>query len=336
MTENNYIYAPDTAVSDGFRCRVPMKGTRQVFVINGGVQGTGKRLSISVPDNGKLDETLQIISVRTPEQAGRIAFGNSIHFGKSSSGALILCSHTFSEDPFVTEETSEISLGEGASASIVLMQNEHNKATHNTEFNISLGEGATLNMVFMILHGGSIGNNINIALNGRHAWCDISGLYLVDGSQKVDNRVMLLHNVPECKSTQLFKGIIDDSGKAVFKGLIKVLRDAQKTEAYQENHHLILTDEAKGLSEPQLEIYADDVRCSHGATNGRLDSDALFYMRSRGIPEKEAGLLQQLAFTSGVLEKIHAPELRERMAAMVEQRLRGEFTDCKGCSRNCC
>ena len=308
MTENNYIYAPDTAVSDGFRCRVPMKGTRQVFVINGGVQGTGKRLSISVPDNGKLDETLQIISVRTPEQAGRIAFGNSIHFGKNSSGALILCSHTFSEDPFVTDETSEI----------------------------SLGEGATLNMVFMILHGGSIGNNINIALNGRHAGCDISGLYLVDGSQKVDNRVMLLHNVPECKSTQLFKGIIDDSGKAVFKGLIKVLRDAQKTEAYQENHHLILTDEAKGLSEPQLEIYADDVRCSHGATNGRLDSDALFYMRSRGIPEKEAGLLQQLAFTSGVLEKIHAPELRERMAAMVEQRLRGEFTDCKGCSRNCC
>ena len=228
-----------------------------------------------------------------------------------------------------------ITLEAGASADIVIMQNEHNRATHNTRFDIHIGEGASLRAVILTIHGGVIDNDITVSLDAPHASCDISGLYLVDGTQKVTNTLRVLHRVPDCHSRELFKGILDDSASAYFSGLIHVFPDAQKTEAYQECHNLLLSRDARAFAQPQLEIYADDVKCSHGATNGRLNEDELFYMRSRGIPLKEARVLQQLAFAYAVLDKI-SPELKERMASLTERRLRGEFTDCKSCCRNCC
>ena len=127
-----------------------------------------------------------------------------------------------------------------------------------------------------------IDNDITVSLDAPHASCDISGLYLVDGTQKVTNTLKVRHRVPECHSRELFKGILDDSASAYFSGLIHVFPDAQKTEAYQECHNLLLSRDARAFAQPQLEIYADDVKCSHGATNGRLNEDELFCLRRPG------------------------------------------------------
>jgi Fe-S cluster assembly protein SufD len=336
MLDNNYIYAPTSTIEDDFKCRVPLDGTNQLFVINGLVQGGKDPLAITIDEGHEMKDILQIISVRTKDSSLHCEISNNITFKAHSSGSIILCSHTFSLDDFTTNEITNINIEKGAKVEIVLMQNEHNNALHNTLFNINIAEDATFKMTFITLHGGKIKNDIKVSLNGEKIDCDLSGIYLVDGKQVVNNSLLLIHNFPNCKSNQLFKGILDNSAIAHFTGLIKVVQDAQKTEAYQANHNLLLSTDSKIYTQPHLEIYADDVKCSHGATIGRLDEMELFYMRSRGIPAKEAKLLQQLAFAFAVVEKISNPQLRERVQNLIESRLRGEFSECRNCSKNCC
>ena len=336
MGELNYIYAPESPLTEQFRCRVPMKGTRQLFVVNGGVQGTRTPLSISLEKGQVMEEVLQVISVRTEGSPLEIAYKNNLHFGEGSQARIVFCSHTFTLDKFVTDEEVDITLEDRAVVDVVVMQNEHNEATHNTRFNITAGAGSVLKISFLTLHGGNIDNKVRVDINGEGADVDLSGLYLVDGKQMVSNSVEMNHNVPNCISSQLYKGVLDNDAVAKFSGIIYVKQDAQKIEAYQANHNLLLSERAKIHTEPQLEIYADDVKCSHGATLGRLDENELFYLRSRGVPMKEAKILQQMAFAYSVLEKISNAELRERMENLVEKRLRGEFSNCKDCSKNCC
>lgn len=145
---------------------------------------------------------------------------------------------------------------------------------------------------------------IEIDLCGPGAEADIAGLYLCPTDQKLDINILLKHVSGGCTSRQLFKGIIGGTAKASFDGLIYVARDSQKTKAYQENHTILLSNTARAESRPQLEIYADDVECSHGATTGYLNPDELFYMRSRGIPEDEAKRLQIISFLSPILQRL--------------------------------
>lgn len=336
MGDLNYIYAPESPLTEQFRCRVPMKGTRQLFLVNGGVQGTKTPLSISLEKGQVMEDILQVISVRTEGSPLEISYKNSLYFGEGSQARILLCSHTFTLDKFVTQEVVDITLEDRAVVDIVVMQNEHNEAIHNTKFNITVGADSALKISFLTLHGGNIDNQVEVNINGGNANVDLSGLYLVDGKQVVSNTVKMNHNVPNCTSSQLYKGILDDGAKANFSGIIYVKQDAQKIDAYQANHNLLLSESARIHSEPQLEIYADDVKCSHGATVGRLDENELFYLRSRGIPAKEAKILQQMAFAYSVLEKVSNAELRERMENLVEKRLRGEFSNCRDCSKNCC
>ena len=144
------------------------------------------------------------------------------------------------------------------------------------------------------------------------------------------------HAYPNCKSNQLFKGVLDDYATGAFNGRVLVRKDAQKTEAFQANNNILLTDDADINTKPQLEIYADDVKCSHGATVGQLDEDALFYLRARGIEKKEAKLLLMYAFAHDVLKNIHVPALQERIQDLVDKRLRGELSRCNSCQMNCC
>lgn len=166
--------------------------------------------------------------------------------------------------------------------------------------------GETLILQFVVLPGESRDIDVSIDLCGPGAEAHIKGLYLCGADEKVNFRIVMHHKAPGCKSTQLVKGIAGGSAQVQFLGTIVVAPDAQQTEAYQENHNIVLTAEAKVHTQPQLEIYADDVKCSHGATVGQLSADELFYMRSRGIPEAEARTLQMLSFLSPVI-----PEGRE-------------------------
>ena len=167
------------------------------------------------------------------------------------------------------------------------------------QYRVAAGE--RLELQFVVLPGESREIEVSIDLEGPGAEAHIKGLYLCGADEKVRFRVLMHHRAPGCRSTQLFNGIAGGKADVRFDGTIVVAPDAQQTEAYQENHNIVLTPEAKVETKPQLEIYADDVKCSHGATVGQLNEDELFYMRSRGIPEAEARTLQMLSFLSPVI-----------------------------------
>ena len=161
--------------------------------------------------------------------------------------------------------------------------------------------GEKLELEFVVLPGESKDIDVRIDLIEPGAEAHLKGLYLCNGDEKVNFHIVMHHMAPGCKSTQLFNGVAGGRAQVSFNGTIVVAPDAQQTEAYQENHNIVLTPEAQVGTQPQLEIYADDVKCSHGATVGQLNEDELFYMRSRGIPEKEAKTLQMLSFLSPVI-----------------------------------
>ena len=172
-------------------------------------------------------------------------------------------------------------------------------------------------------------------LAGENSEANLYGLNLTDKGQRVDNFTLIDHVVPNCMSNELYKGILDEHAQGSFLGRILVRKNAQKTEAYQTNNNLCLTPQTKMRTRPQLEIYADDVKCSHGATVGQLGQDALMYLRQRGIDAREAKLMLMFAFANDVLLKVNILPLRERIANLIDSRLRGEFSFCDNCLLNC-
>ena len=176
--------------------------------------------------------------------------------------------------------------------------------------------GETLRLQFVVLPGESRDLDLSVDLLGPGAELDLKVLYLCAADEQVSIRTLVHHRAPGCHSTQLIKGIAGGRAKVRFGGTIVVAPDAQQTEAYQENHNIVLTDQAQVDTQPQLEIYADDVKCSHGATVGRLNPDELFYMRSRGIPEKEARTLQMLSFLSPVIPEGREEEIEKAVRCL--------------------
>jgi len=173
--------------------------------------------------------------------------------------------------------------------------------------------GEILNLEFVVLPGESKDIDVSVDLCGPGAEAHLKGLYLCKADEKVNFRIVMHHKAPGCHSTQLFNGIAGGSAQVSFNGTIVVAPDAQKTEAFQENHNIVLTETAVVNTKPQLEIYADDVKCSHGATVGQLNQDELFYMRSRGIPESEAKTLQMLSFLSPVIPAGREEEIEQAL-----------------------
>ena len=186
---------------------------------------------------------------------------------------------------------------------------------------IEVPGGRRSDMVFLVMPGVSCDVKLDIRLAGEGAEANIYGAYVCGGAEKVKIAVDMHHDLPHCNSRQLFKGIAGGSSRVDFYGKIIVAQDAQKTEAYQENHNILLTDGAKVDTKPQLEIYADDVKCSHGATIGRLSEEEQFYMRSRGITLEDAKVLQMISFIAPVLENIPETD-RESVALQFENAIR--------------
>ena len=178
--------------------------------------------------------------------------------------------------------------------------------------------GETLNLEYVVLPGESKDIDITIDLVGPGAEAHIKALYLCKADEKVNFHILMHHRAPGCRSTQLINGIAGGQAQVSFRGTIVVAPDAQQTEAYQENHNIVLTDTAKVDTRPQLEIYADDVKCSHGATVGQLNADELFYMRSRGVPEAEARTLQMLSFLSPVIPTGREEEIERVLRSYAE------------------
>ena len=188
--------------------------------------------------------------------------------------------------------------------------------------NIVVERDAKLDMVLLVMPGVSCDVKLDVKLAGEGAEANIYGAYVCGGEEKVKIAVDMHHDLPHCNSRQLFKGIAGGTSRVDFYGKIIVAQDAQRTEAYQENHNILLTDGAKVDTKPQLEIYADDVKCSHGATIGRLNEEEQFYMRSRGISLEDAKVLQMISFIAPVLENIEDENEREHVTAQFETAIR--------------
>lgn len=187
---------------------------------------------------------------------------------------------------------------------------------------IVVEKDAGVEVVILSLPGVDCNVDMDVVLAGEGAHADIYGAYVCGSDEKVKISVDMCHNVPHCNSRQLFKGIAGGESRVDFYGKIIVAQDAQRTEAYQENHNLLLSEKAKVDTKPQLEIYADDVKCTHGATIGRLNEDEQFYMRSRGISLEDAKALQMISFISPVLELIRDEEQRESFSSQMEKSIR--------------
>jgi Fe-S cluster assembly protein SufD len=260
---------------------------------------------------------------------------NLIIVEKNAEFSIIICDHTLSPQKFLTNAVTEIFVGENSHFDIIRVQNEHNNACKITNTFIHQEKNSVASSNNMTLHGGLVRNSTYHYLGGEGAESYSYGLFLADKWQHVDNFVNVDHAFPHCTSNQLFKGVLDDMSTGAFNGRILVRPDAQGTLAYQRNNNILLTDDAKMDTKPQLEIYADDVKCSHGATIGQLNGDALFYLQSRGINKHEARLMLMFGFAHEVIQNIKIEPLRERMDNLVMQRLKGELSRCASCLVKC-
>lgn len=228
--------------------------------------------------------------------------------------------HSLGNTPVFRNQVTEIVAAEGTHVEYVKLQQENDLAHCVDRVEAHIGGNSVFSIYTLTTGGALMRNYLNLNLDGQHIEAHLKGLYLLDGQQHTDNYTRVEHRQPNCYSNELYKGIVSGEATGVFNGRIHVFPQAQKTNAYQSNRNLLLSDTSSVYTKPQLEIYADDVKCSHGATTGRLDEDALFYLRARGIPEAMATQLMGYAFAAEVTQTISMIPLREHADRLIETR----------------
>ncbi|UFH57329.1 Fe-S cluster assembly protein SufD [Spirosoma sp. KNUC1025] len=246
---------------------------------------------------------------------------NLIIVGKNAEVMMAESYRTLGEQASFVNVVTEIVLERDARMQYYKVQNETEKAYHIGTTQVNQADNSHFYSATVTLNGNFVRNNLNIVLNGQHAEAFMYGLYMPNGRQHVDNHTLVDHAMPNSYSNELYKGILDDNSTGVFNGKIFVRPDAQKTNAYQSCKNVVLSPGASMNTKPQLEIFADDVKCSHGTTTGKLNDEALFYMRSRGIPKDEARTLLLYAFSQDVLSQIKIQPIREYLERVVTEKL---------------
>ena len=290
---------------------------------------------IYVPEDIEHNTSLQMVNLIDSKDNIFANMRNLVILEKNSKLRMLHCDDSVSENNCFINNITEISIADGAKLDFYKLQNKDNKSVVITSTFVEQGADSNFASNTIILNGGLVKNDTKVVMNGRGGNADVIGLYLMDGHQFVDNHVHITHAVSNCTSNQLFKGIVDEFARSVFNGHTLVAKDAQQTLAFQNNNNIQLTRTSKIDTNPFLEIYADDVKCSHGATVGQLDTTALFYIMQRGICERNAKMLLMLAFVGQVIDKIELPNLRASMSELVGKRLKGELSSCDQCSITC-
>lgn len=285
--------------------------------------------------NTIVEKPIQIINILVEDEDCMVQQRNLIIAEENSQAKIVVCNHTLTPFRYLSNSITEVQLEENARLDIFNIQDENNSSANINSIYVNQAKSSNFVSNIASIHGGTIRNNIYATLDGEGSETNIYGIYLNDMKQHIDNYTFIDHAKPNCKSTQLYKGILDHEATGAFNGKILVREDSQNTIAFQANNNLLLSDNARMITKPQLEIYADDVKCSHGATVGQIDEEAMFYMRARGISHKEARLMLMYAFANEVIEKINVEALRERISDLVEKRLRGELARCSNCVINC-
>lgn len=244
-----------------------------------------------------------------------------IYANKKSSADIIEISETINDNYAFSNTVVEIVADEDSNISHLKIQNDGEKSYSFTHTSVIQKTSSVYDSYLASWGGNIIRNNLTSSLVGKHSECILRGIYFIDGKRLIDNHTKVEHTVPECHSNELYKGIITDEGWGVFNGKIIVDKNAQKTNAYQSNKNILLSDKAVINAKPQLEIYADDVKCSHGATTGQLNQEELFYLRSRGISMEEAKKLLLYAFLDGVLTEYKVGVVRDYLEEKLHEKL---------------
>ncbi|WP_346858669.1 Fe-S cluster assembly protein SufD [uncultured Draconibacterium sp.] len=288
-----------------------------------------------VPKNVVVESPIQVINLLQNEKDTFNTQRNFILVEEGAKVQVLLCDHTLNLNQYLSNSVTEIFAEDNSELEFYTLQNQHNRATNLNSIFIEQQKDSRVTTHTATLHGGLIRNNLKFILNGENAEANMFGMAFMDKKQHVDNFTEIIHAKPHCQSNQVYKNVLDESSSGAFSGRIHVVRDAQKTNAFQRNNNLLLTDEANMQTKPQLIIDADDVKCSHGATVGQIDEEALFYLRARGINEDKARLMMMNAFAHEVVKEIKLEPLRDRIDELVDKRLQGEVARCHDCAYNC-
>lgn len=273
--------------------------------------------------NENLKKPIHIVNISASENA---AFNprNLIVLGKNSSAKIIFSHEKLSkssellESSFVNSVT-EIFLEENSHLSFYLLENKN--SFHINSINAEMKSNAKAEFFTLTKGGNIVRNNLKISLNGENCEAQLNGLYIGKNENHIDNHTVVEHKKPNSYSNELYKGIMTGKSTGVFNGKVHVDKDAQKTNAYQQNQNILLSDDATINSKPELEIYADDVKCSHGSTTGQIDEEAIFYLRSRGIEEEKAKQLLIRAFAEDIVNKISVVEVKNYVESLLEKSL---------------
>jgi Fe-S cluster assembly protein SufD len=277
---------------------------------------------IHIPKNKLVEKPIQIIHFSTGNEAALMLQPRNLIVVDENSHVQIIERHqSLNDNPVLTNSVTEIFANKRAIVDYYKIQNDRQSATliDNTFVN---QKQESLAKVHTFSFGGKlIRNNLNFYQNGERIDSTLKGITIIGNKQHVDHNTLVHHIEPNCESHQDYKGIFDDNSTGVFNGKVVVEKEAQKTNAFQANNNILISDKASINTKPQLEIFADDVKCSHGCTIGQLDDSAMFYLRSRGIPEKEARALLMFAFGNNVLDSVKIPEIKNRITKIIANKL---------------
>lgn len=288
-----------------------------------------------VPKNVTIKDPIQIINLLDEDTDAFVTQRNFIFVEEGAKAQVLICDHTLNQKQYLSNSVTETFVANNAELEVYVLESQHNKATSVRSMFFEQQRDSRLTTHMSSLHGGLVRNNLKITMNGENAEANMFGMAFMDKNQHVDNFTQVIHAMPNCSSNQVYKNVLDESSTGAFAGRIHVMRDAQKTNAFQRNNNLLLSDEATMQTKPQLIIDADDVKCSHGATVGQINEEALFYLRARGIDEHQARLMMMNAFAHEVIKEIKLEPLQERINELVDRRLKGEVARCHDCSSKC-
>lgn len=288
-------------------------------------------LVVHVPKDVRVEHPIQISNILKGEQDTMVSRRILVVMEEMAEADIIIADRAASQSRFLTNQVIEVVMKDGSHLSLYEVEETHLLCTRYNSVFVQQGRNSSLHHTNLTLFNGHTRNRLDVLLQGEGSEVTANGCVIADKMQRVDNNTLIDHQVPHCTSNELYKYVLDDSAVGAFAGKVLVREGAQKTSSKETNANLCATSSARMYSQPMLEIYADDVQCSHGSTVGQMDEAALFYMRQRGIDEKEARLLLKAAFITEVIETIPLESLRDRLHVLVDKRLRGELSKCEGC-----
>lgn len=277
---------------------------------------------INIPKGTVVNKPIQIINFSTGQEPSQMLFPrNLIVVGENAHVEIIERHQNLSANKVLTHSVTEIFVNKRAIVDYYKIQNDNASASLIDHTYIAQKQDSHASVHTFSFGGKLTRNNLHFYQQGEHIQSTLKGITMIGDKQLVDHHTLVAHNYPNCESFQEYKGIFDDSATGVFNGKVIVQKEAQKTNAYQQNNNLLTGDKAMVNTKPQLEIFADDVKCSHGCTIGQLDKKSLFYLRSRGIPEKEAKALLMYAFANDVLSAVKIPEIKTRITKIIANKI---------------